>query len=71
MIYANSSTDRDLDTDSEQLRGTNATALNEANADTQNREGAYNSSSGGSSYMSAEKSTTVIVKPTKDGKDGK
>ncbi len=68
MIYANSSTDRDLDTDSEQLRGTNATALNEANADTQNREGAYNSSSGGSSYMSAEKSITTIVKPSKETK---
>ena len=68
MIYANSSTDRDLDTDSEQLRGTNATALNEANADTQDRTGSYSASSGGSSYMSAEKSITTIVKPSKETK---
>ena len=68
MIYANSSTDRDVGSDSEVMENTDATALNTAN--TQDRSGSFNATSGGSSYMSLEKSTTVIIKPVKEVQDG-
>ncbi len=67
MIHANSSSNRDVDTDDEQLRDTNAENLNKAN--TQDRTGAFGATSGGSPYTSSAKSETIIVKPqgVKDG----
>jgi len=66
MIHCSSSVDRDVGSDEE----TQAELLNEVNAEG-NRTGSFEATSAGSPFMSAEKSTTVIVKPTKDGKDGK
>ncbi len=70
MINCSSSVDRDIPSDSEQMEDTQASVLNAVNAG-QDRDGSFGASSGGTPFMSAEKSTTVIVKPTKDGKDGK
>ncbi len=69
MINANSSTDRDVGSDAEVMEDTQAGVLNAVNAG-QNRTGAFGASSGGTPFMSAEKSITVIVKPqgSKDGK---
>ena len=64
MIYCSSSVDRDLDTDTEQLRETDAESLNNANADTQDRTGAFEATSGGSPFTSSEKSETIVIKPT-------
>ncbi len=64
MIHCSSSVDRDLDTDEE----TQAELLNEVNAEG-NRTGSFEATSGGSSYVSSEKSEAIVIKPTtKDSK---
>ena len=67
MINANSSSNRDVDTDDEFMQNTNATALNEANAEG-DRTGAYKATSGGSPFTSSEKSETITTpQGVKDG----
>ena len=67
MINCSSSVDRDLDTDSEQLEETQAELLNEVNAEG-DRTGSFEATSGGSSYVSSEKSETITTpQGAKDG----
>ncbi len=63
MIHCSSSVDRDVGSDSEQLEETQAELLNEVNAEG-DRTGAFKATSGGSPFMSGEKSITTIIKPT-------
>jgi len=63
MINCSSSSNRDVDTDED----TNAELLNEVNADG-DRTGSFEATSGGSSYVSSEKSESIIIKPTKETK---
>ena len=67
MINCSSSSNRDVDTDDEFMQNTNATALNEANAEG-DRTGAYEATSAGSPFMSGEKSETITTpQGVKDG----
>ena len=64
MINCSSSVDRDVGSDED----TQAELLNEVNADG-DRTGSFEATSGGSPFMSGEKSITTIIKPTtKDSK---
>ena len=74
MIYANSSVDRDVSSDSEVMENTDATALNAANEivkpeptiDTRSAvDGSY---SNGSAFTATTKSETIIIKPSKESK---
>ena len=74
MINANSSSNRDVDTDDEFMQNTNATALNTANEivipeptiDTRSAvDGSY---SNGSAFTANTKSESIIIKPTKETK---
>ena len=67
MKTCNSLVDRDVDTDTEELEDTNAELLNKAN-NTQDRDGAYEASSGGSPFTSSVKSETITIpQGSKDG----
>jgi len=63
MKTCSSSVDRDVGSDED----TQAELLNEVNADG-DRTGSFEATSGGSSYVSSEKSESIIIKPTKETK---
>ncbi len=69
MIYANSSTDRDVGSDAEVMEDTQAGVLNAVNAG-QDRSGSFNASSGGTPFMSNAKSITETIKPNKEDSNG-
>ncbi len=62
-----SSVDRDIPSDSEFMENSNAELLNEVNAEG-DRTGSFKATSGGSPFMSGEKSITITIpQGSKDG----